>query len=217
MRPVRVRRRVAVLGLGVLCTACASRDLYFPIEHVAGSSVVYWNLAHQQSPLGPHRGTTTHIGAYRIDLGKREATLVKGLRVYGIGRYDRRGRHFETWGAANREVICFDPGKGRRVLASGGFNQNLDLVVVQDVTWLFWIRGDGGGPFAVFRMNVDTGTIETLPLPPGLVHKVRVGDETLSAQDGSVVYVVEAHGPRGYRTWRGDFRTARWAAPRCCW
>ena len=167
MRPVRVRRRVAVLGLGVLCTACASRDLYFPIEHVAGSSVVYWNLAHQQSPLGPHRGTTTHIGAYRIDLGKREATLVKGLRVYGIGRYDRRGRHFETWGAANREVICFDPGKGRRVLASGGFNQNLDLVVVQDVTWLFWIRGDGGGPFAVFRMNVDTGTIETLPLPPG--------------------------------------------------
>lgn len=205
----------AVLLLSALCAACASRgNVNFSVEHLAGSSVVYWNLAHHSALIDPHGGETRHLGAYRIDLAKREAAFVKGLRVYGVGRFDRRGRHFETWGPG--QVICFDPDKGWSVLASGGFNQNLDVVVAQDVTWLYWIRDPAeGGPFQVLRMDVDASRTDVLPLPPGLEHEVSVGDRTLSAQDGSVVYVVETlpGDPPRYRTWRGDFATGSWAEP----
>jgi hypothetical protein len=210
---------VALFLLGALSTACVSRDLSFPVEHLAGSGIAYWNLAHHSALIDLHGGDTTHLGAVRVDLVKREAHLVEDLRVYGVGRFDRRGRHFETWGQGCVQVICFDPDHGWSVLARGGFNQNLDLVVAQYVTWLFWIRDlgdpDEGGPFQVFRMDVDAGRIDVLPLPPGLVHRVETGDKTLSAQDGSVVYVVERlpGDPRRYRTWRGDFATQSWAEP----
>ncbi|MHC4577585.1 MAG: hypothetical protein ACYTFD_16960 [Planctomycetota bacterium] len=217
---MRLRRNLVLLVLGALGSGClASRYVHDPgysVVHLAGSSVVYYDLRQDRPsllwPFDFDGGTTTHLGGCRVDVDKREAALVGGLRVYSGARYDRQGRRFEL---CPGHVHCFERGRAPRMLArGGGFVQNLALVVDGEATWLFWIEHADDGSHAVFRMDIATEGTAHLPLPDGFVHRAEVGHETLSAQNGSVVYVVETQrSPPRHRTWRGDFATRSWADP----